>query len=318
MEIFQSLAEEHRRIARLLEQLLQTQDTDDRTRLLSDLHEELEIHARLEKELLYPALRQGDGVDPMIEESLSEHEAMLSLASAIEGGDQSEQWTSTLEKIKGHLDHHIHEEENQLFPKARTVLPADQQEKLAGQIVERRAEIAGEPRPAGETAEAVRRQAEEFSGRVGNRAGEFARMARERSRAALLEGSRSAAQRTDHFAGALHETGENLGRHGHPTLSQYLIDTADELEELSKRLGQGDLEGMMEQARTTADRNPGALFGGAIVAGFLLTRFLKSSDQQAAEARTGPASRGVSGGATEPGWYRPGQQAQQSSEEEVR
>lgn len=285
MDVFDSLSEEHRRVSRLLGQLLQTEGREDQRQQISDLRHELEVHARLEKDLFYPTLRQGNGIDPMIEESLSEHEAMLSLAARIEEQERPDNWGPQLERIKTHLDHHIHEEENQLFPKARSSLPSDQQEKLAEQLDALRQELSEQGAgPRGETAEAIRQQADDFAGRAADTTGEFARMARERGRAAIMEGSRSAAQRTEHFADALHQTGQNLGRHGHPTLSQYLSDAGDELETLSKRLSDGDVEGLLQQARTTADRNPGALFGGAIAAGFLLTRFFRSSETPASEA----------------------------------
>ncbi len=279
MDLFQALSEEHRRVDRLLQQLLQTDSTEERRQRVPALRHELEVHARLEQECFYPPLRQGNGIDPMIEESLSEHEAMLALATRIEDNERPEEWGSQLQRIKGHLDHHIHEEENHLFPKARSVLSSDQQDRIAEQIESLHAGISEQGAgPRGETAEAIRQQADQLAGRAADRTGQFARMARERARGALLEGSRSAAQRTEHFADALHQTGEDLGHHGHPTLSQYLADAGDELDRFSRRLSEADLEGMLRQARTAADRNPGALVGGAIVTGFLLTRFLKSSE----------------------------------------
>ncbi|MEX0606838.1 MAG: hemerythrin domain-containing protein [Halofilum sp. (in: g-proteobacteria)] len=294
MDLFQALSEEHRRVDRLLQQLLQTDSTDQRRQRIPELRHELEVHARLEQECFYPALRQGNGIDPMIEESLSEHEAMLALATRIEDNERPEEWGSQLQRIKSHLDHHIHEEENHLFPKARSVLSAEQQDRMADEIESLHTEMSEQGAgPRGETAEAIRQQADQLAGRVADRTGEFARMARERARGAIMEGSRSAAQRTEHFADALHQTGEDLGRHGHPTLSQYLGDAGDELERFSKRLSDGDIEGMLRQARSTADRNPGALFGGAIVTGFLLTRFLKSSESDSA----GKADEGSRAGA---------------------
>lgn len=305
MDLFQSLSEEHRRVDRLLQQLLQTDSTDQQRQRVPELRHELEVHARLEQEGFYPALRQGDGIDPMVEESLSEHQAMLTLATRIEDSERPEEWSSQLQRIKSHLDHHSHEEENHLFPKARSVLGSEQQERLAEQIESLRQDLSERGAgPRGETAEAVRQQADELAGRVADRTGQFARVARERARGAIMEGSRSAAQRTEHFADALHQTGEDLGHHGHPTLSQYLADAGDELDRFSHRLSEADIEGILRQARTTADRNPGALVGGAIVTGFLLTRFLKSSEDESeshSAASTGERQRaGAAGQSPEP------------------
>lgn len=323
MDVFESLAEQHRRIARLLDQLRQTRDTEHRRSLVPELRQALENHSRIEKEVVYPALRQGNGIDPMIEESLVEHDAMISLITAVERSQQPQQWTSNLDRIKSHLDHHAHEEEHQLFPKGRTVLSADQRERLARDVEKRRADTEGAAHAgtgsstsgsgtSGETAEAVRQQADEMSGVFAQRTGEFARQARERGRSFLLQGTRSAAQRTDGIAEALHETGENLGRHGHPQLSQYLNDAADGLEHVSRRLEEGDIDSMMQQARTTADRNPGALFGGAVVAGFLLTRFLKSSEEGSGQRRL--PQQHSPGAVAEAGRPSPASKPQQSEE----
>ena len=84
--------------------------------------------------------------------------------------------------------------------------------------------------------------------------------------------------------GAAHELEEQL-----PMAADYVRDAAQRLERASASLRERDIDDLMGSIAQFARSQPAALFGGAIVAGFAISRFLKSSGQRGpADAPDGP------------------------------
>ncbi len=88
--------------------------------------------------------------------------------------------------------------------------------------------------------------------------------------------------------GAAHELEEQL-----PMAADYVRDAASRLERASASLRERDVEDILGSIAQFARSQPAALFGGAVVAGFAISRFLKSSGQRSHDAAAGgnPGSR---------------------------
>lgn len=277
MDVFQMLASDHRQAERLFERLGAAADADEKRRLFAELEQELDVHAQLEEEIFYPALRH-DGADPLLDDSLAEHAGIKRMVSRMNELDaDSEGWRANLEELSRAVSHHVHEEETRLFPQAREVLSTRLLESLAERISARKAQLQ---RGGGESdvGERGREAAERARSWVSENASGLAQQARSRSREFLEQQSRSAAANARDVADALRGTGEDLNRRGRSDLSQYVMQAADGLNRLSDRLAKGDVDDVLRQVTETARRHPGALFGGAIATGFLVSRFLKSSE----------------------------------------
>ena len=305
MDVFQMLASDHRSAERLFERLGTGTDAHDKRTLFKQLQRELDAHAQIEEEIFYPALRH-DGADTLLDDSLAEHAAMKRTMTQMDSLDvDSEAWRSQLDELSRSVSHHVHEEENRLFPRAQEVLSTRLQESLAERIQARKIQLQGDNGgAAGERVHEARERASETADRArewaSGAASEVAHQAQARGREFLEQQTRSAAGGTREVADALRGTGEDLDRRGQPELSEYVMRAADGLNQLSERLSRGDVDGMLRQVTETARRYPGALFGGAIAAGFLVSRFLKSTDsrnheyQPGASASAAPAERPAS------------------------
>lgn len=291
MDVFEMLAMDHRRAERLFERLGAATEDDERRRLFTELKGELDMHTSLEEEIFYPALRHN-GADPLLDDSLAEHAGIKRLISRMEELDPgSDAWRADLDELSRAVAHHVHEEENRLFPQARQALSKRLQESLAERLEARRVQLhAGEA--ATPTGERARQPAGEVREWAAENAAELARQARERGRRFVEQQSHSAADGARDVADALRGTGEDLSRRGRPELAEYLNQAADGLSRLSDRLARGDVDAMLQEASETARRHPAALFGGAIAAGFLVSRFLKSSEQRVPGHGTGTAQPG--------------------------
>jgi hemerythrin superfamily protein len=112
----------------------------------------LEIHAQLEEEIFYPALRQAAVDSPALDKSQPEHDEMRSLIAQlrqIEGGTRQAR-DDALNALMNAVLHHVADEETQLLPAAERQLGAQRLSELGATMTARRIELA-KPR-AGELA----------------------------------------------------------------------------------------------------------------------------------------------------------------------
>ncbi|MFZ5520060.1 MAG: hemerythrin domain-containing protein [Pseudomonadota bacterium] len=110
----------------------------------------LEIHAQLEEEIFYPALRAATNNDTVLAKSVPEHDEMRRLIGELRDmSPEDEAYDETFMSLMREVIHHVADEETTLLPEAERVL-ADQLSELGAQMTKRRMELAA-PR-AGEIA----------------------------------------------------------------------------------------------------------------------------------------------------------------------
>ncbi|MDB5857670.1 MAG: hypothetical protein JWQ76_1359 [Ramlibacter sp.] len=80
----------------------------------------LAVHAQLEEEIFYPAVRQAIGDDALMDEAMLEHAQAKDLIAQIQEMDpQDETFDGTVQELGKDIDHHVLEEREQIFLKAR-------------------------------------------------------------------------------------------------------------------------------------------------------------------------------------------------------
>lgn len=95
------------------------------------------IHAEIEEQVLYPAMREAlpDG-ETLVQEAIEEHQQVKETLAAIERADIPTERDQLLVKLMSDVRHHVEEEETELFPKLRASVGAaelqDMGAKLAG------------------------------------------------------------------------------------------------------------------------------------------------------------------------------------------
>lgn len=136
-EVTSLLEEDHREVEALFEEFQRSEDPE----IVMAICRELTVHAIVEEEIVYPVLRTY--VDArMAEGGEQEHEEAKGLIVAIErivaaGGDPK----ATVLQLKGAIEHHVGEEEGEVFPKLREEL-GDELELLGGRLDARKRELA--------------------------------------------------------------------------------------------------------------------------------------------------------------------------------
>jgi hemerythrin superfamily protein len=106
---------------------------------------ELTVHAQIEEEIFYPALRAAIKDTDMLAEAEVEHASAKDLIAQIEGaGAVDEMFDAKVTVLGEYIDHHVKEERNEMFPKARSARKLDLI-ALRDQLQARKEELMGEP-----------------------------------------------------------------------------------------------------------------------------------------------------------------------------
>ena len=107
---------------------------------------ELTVHATIEEEIFYPALRAALKDTDMLAEAEVEHQTAKDLIAQIEGmGDTDETFDAKVTVLGEYIDHHVKEERGEIFPKARASRKLDlvaMRDELAARKEELMAEVA--------------------------------------------------------------------------------------------------------------------------------------------------------------------------------
>ena len=109
----------------------------------------LEIHTTLEEELFYPAMKRKmdqDGKD-LLAEAVEEHHVVTTLMDELKGLDpKDERYHAKFKVLMEQVEHHIEEEEGEMFPEAEEVL-GERLERIGTQMEERRQHLTAARHP---------------------------------------------------------------------------------------------------------------------------------------------------------------------------
>lgn len=123
------LENEHRRLEALLDAGEKTTEraVKRRATILKSLTDQLKAHELIEEKVLYPALKPYAKAKDIVLEGFQEHhvaDVVLKELKALRPSD--ERWGAKFKVLKENIEHHIEEEEGEMFKTARTVLSGDE------------------------------------------------------------------------------------------------------------------------------------------------------------------------------------------------
>jgi hemerythrin superfamily protein len=93
--------------------------------LAQQICQELTVHAQVEEELFYPALRGALKETDLLDEAEVEHQSAKDLIAQIQAGGEEEKIDAKVTVLGEYIDHHVKEERNEIFPKARAARKLD-------------------------------------------------------------------------------------------------------------------------------------------------------------------------------------------------
>ena len=140
MDALTLLRRDHDKLKALLRELEPTTERAEKTRteLFARIKTELSVHEAIEEEIFYPTLKQHPRAKEIVLEGYEEHHVVDDLMGELEALPvDDETWGPKAKVMIENIEHHIEEEEGDMFQKARQVLEPAELEEL-GRVMEAR------------------------------------------------------------------------------------------------------------------------------------------------------------------------------------
>lgn len=112
---------DHEQVKELFEKFEQTNGSATKAKIVADAIKELKVHATVEEELFYPALRQkmADEESIMDEADEEHHVAKVLIAELEKMSGDEDHWEAKFKVLAESIRHHIKEEEGTMFKEAK-------------------------------------------------------------------------------------------------------------------------------------------------------------------------------------------------------
>lgn len=137
MNVFDILKQDHQKVAGIFQQLEPAADDATRQQLFRQLKQELDLHAQVEETILYPALKEASQTREITVEAYEEHAEVKELLARIEQTPPGEsKWTDLVAELRHNVEHHVDEEESEMFGAAPGVLSGAQIEDITRRVQE--------------------------------------------------------------------------------------------------------------------------------------------------------------------------------------
>jgi hypothetical protein len=134
MDPFELLKKDHQKVATLFAQIESTSG-DAKMRIFRQLKEELDVHTHIEETIFYPALEGEKETREITLEAYQEHRVVKDLLAQLDAATSAdEEWEARLTVLKENVEHHVEEEEGELFDKANDVLTGEQADELGARM----------------------------------------------------------------------------------------------------------------------------------------------------------------------------------------
>jgi hemerythrin superfamily protein len=160
MNAIELLKKDHQKVAGLFKKYEGAGDdaSSEKEELFRMIKRELDVHARIEEEIFYPAARQApsEETQDLVAEAGEEHKQIKTLLAELDGMDaDDEQFGAKMKVLQEDVEHHVEEEQDELFPKVRKALDNDRLEDLGRRLEARKRSLAAEQGEDEEDAEEV-------------------------------------------------------------------------------------------------------------------------------------------------------------------
>jgi len=134
MDVLTFLKDEHDEAKAVFKKLEKAEGASART-LFDQLKRMLSLHEEMEETFFYPQLKKEEAAKDMILEGYQEHHVMDILMDEINAlKPTDEAWEPKIKVLQENTEHHIEEEEDELFPKVRKIWDTDRRQQVGRQM----------------------------------------------------------------------------------------------------------------------------------------------------------------------------------------
>ena len=136
MDAVSLLRKQHREVESLFKKVEKAEAPGMRRGLMEQISAKLEMHTKIEEEIFYPAVREIESkkAGEMIDEAFEEHGVVKLVLKQLPGVDpQDERFEAKMTVLKELVEHHVREEEKEMFKLAQK-LGKDELRELGAQM----------------------------------------------------------------------------------------------------------------------------------------------------------------------------------------
>jgi hemerythrin superfamily protein len=134
MDAIDLLKKQHRLVEKLFSTFEATEDDEGKQKIFEEIADNLAVHTAIEERIFYPAVR-AQKTEEQLEEAFDEHlDAKKIILDALDDPD-APGFDGKVAALKGAIEHHVEEEEEELFASVKKLMTANALEAL-GQMME--------------------------------------------------------------------------------------------------------------------------------------------------------------------------------------
>jgi hypothetical protein len=141
MNALDLLKADHDKVKKLLTEGEETTERAVKTRseVYETIKRELTVHEAIEEEIFYPALKEHPNARDIVLEGYEEHHVVDEIMGELGATDVTDEtWGAKFKVMKENIEHHIEEEEGEMFKQARSVFDADELDQLGSRMEARK------------------------------------------------------------------------------------------------------------------------------------------------------------------------------------
>jgi Trp operon repressor len=143
MDPFELLKKDHQTVSKLFERI-EAATGRAKLEIFQRIKDELELHTHIEEVIFYPALEKENQTRDLTLEAYEEHRVVKKLLGELDAARSvTDEWKAKLTVLKENVEHHVDEEENELFDKANDVLTGEEAESLGERMKAEKVKLGG-------------------------------------------------------------------------------------------------------------------------------------------------------------------------------
>ena len=134
------LRADHKKVSGLFAEYEKARSASRKKDLVAEICNELTVHAQIEEEIFYPAVKAALNDKELVPEATVEHASLKDLIAQVQDVEpDGEMFDARVKVLSEYVKHHVKEEQNEMFPKARA--SKLDMKALGAEMAERKAEL---------------------------------------------------------------------------------------------------------------------------------------------------------------------------------
>ena len=147
MNAIKMLKQQHREVAKLFKEFETAKADAPREKIFIQIADALAVHATIEERHFYPAVKE-EQTEELLLESVEEHlEVKRIIADLLDMEAEDEEFEAKMKVLQENVEHHVEEEETDLFPKVEKLFDAETLEDIGVAMADTEEQLRSEGNP---------------------------------------------------------------------------------------------------------------------------------------------------------------------------